>query len=398
MTSYPQTTVLHGIETNRRNGSLVSPICQSTTFRRDTIDAPTAHQYSRVSNPTVSELETKLGALEDASPAVCFSSGLAAETALILSLCKAGDRVVCSAAAYGGTIRLLTDIFNAFNIDGVFVDSTSPEEIERAITENTTLVLIETPANPTLALTDIRAVAAITKKLCVPLCVDNTFLTLIIQKPLNLGADITVTSTTKLIEGHSAATGGAIVSRDESVLERVRFIRKSTGSIQTPFNAWQTLQGLKTLPIRVKAQSENAQVIAEALADHPTICKVNYPGLSTFDNYDLAVSQHEGHHGNVLSFEAIGGRATAEQLVEALEVCRLVEHVGSVETLVTHSASMTHGDCSRAHLEKIDVTQGLIRLSVGLEEPEVIIQDICQALSQIESREEDLCHAEALAS
>jgi len=377
---HPRTVALHGLTTDRCHGPLVTPICQSTTFRRPGINEPTAHQYSRVSNPTVAELEERLGALEGAPPAVCFSSGLAAETALILALCRAGDRVICSAAAYGGTIRLLTDIFDGFGIEGVFVDSTSPRAVAEAITDNTTLVLIETPANPTLALTDIAAIADICKARDVPLAVDNTFLTPVLQQPLDLGADITVTSTTKLIEGHSSATGGSVVSRNSALLDRVRFIRKSTGAIQTPFGAFQTLQGLKTLPLRARTQSESALIIAQALAATSGINIVHYPGLRESPDHVLACRQHLRHHGNVVSFEVSGGRVHAEQLVQALTVCRLVEHVGSVETLVTHSASMTHGDCSVEHLDRIGVGQGLIRLSVGLEEPEVILRDLQQAL------------------
>jgi cystathionine beta-lyase/cystathionine gamma-synthase len=334
-----------------------------------------------VSNPTVSELEERLGALESAPPAVCFASGLAAETAVILALCKAGDRIVCSASAYGGTIRLLSDVCSRFGIDGLFVDSTKPQAVADAINSSTTLVFIETPANPTLALTDIAAIATVCTSRNVPLAVDNTFLTPILQQPLGLGADLTVSSTTKLIDGHSAATGGSVVSRNEAILNRVRFIRKSTGGIQTPFGAFQTLQGLKTLPLRAKAQSDSALVIAEALVAHNGIEAVHYPGLVDSEHYALACTQHLRHHGNVVSFEVAGGRASAECVVQALRVCRLVEHVGSVETLVTHSASMTHADCSAEHLESIGVGQGLIRLSVGLEEPHVILNDLQQALA-----------------
>ena len=392
----PRTLAVHGPTTNRRHGPLVTPICQSTTFRRPGIEEPTAHQYSRVSNPTVAELEERLGALEDAPPAVCFASGLAAETALILALCRAGDRVVCSAAAYGGTIRLLTDVFACFGIEGVFVDSTCPVEVAKAITNNTRLVLVETPANPTLALTDISAVARICTAQDVPLAVDNTFLTPVLQRPLDLGADITVTSTTKLIDGHSSATGGSIVSRHEDLLDQVRFIRKSTGAIQTPFGAFQTLQGLKTLPLRARAQSESATIVARALTTSTAVEMVHYPGLVDSPDYALACRQHLQHHGNVVSFDLTGGPAHAEQFVQALQVCRLVEHVGSVETLVTHSASMTHGDCSVKHLDGIGVGQGLIRLSVGLEEPEVILADLAQALAASHGVEADSSSKEVL--
>ena len=233
---------------------LVTPIVQSTTFCRDGVDSRATHQYSRVSNPTVSALEEVLGALEAAPPAACFATGLAAETALLLALLRQGDHVVCGRAVYGGTTRLLQRILAPLGIEAAFVDTTSPAAVAAALTPRTRLVFIETPANPTLEVTDIRAIANLAHGAGALLVVDNTFLTPALQQPLSLGADITVTSTTKFIDGHSVAPGGAVVSRDEALLERVRFVRKSTGAIQTPQHAWLTLQGIKTLPLRLRAQ------------------------------------------------------------------------------------------------------------------------------------------------
>ena len=234
---------------------LVDSICQSTTFVQNELSDQVTCTYSRVTNPTVEALEQVLGRLEQAPPAVCFSSGLAAETALFLALLKSGDHVVLSAALYGGTVRLIQQIFSGLGITASFVDATNVQNVAEAIQENTRLVFIETPANPTLCLNDIRAIAAVTRKAGIPLAVDNTFLTPVLQQPLELGADISVYSTTKHIEGHSSALGGAITSRDGQFIERLRWIRKSTGSIQTPQNAWLTLRGIKTLPLRIRQRS-----------------------------------------------------------------------------------------------------------------------------------------------
>jgi cystathionine beta-lyase/cystathionine gamma-synthase len=325
-----------------------------------------------------------LGAIEDAPPAVAFGTGLGAETALFLALLKAGDHAVVGEAIYGGTTRLFRQVLSELGIASTFVDPTGeggPANVERAITPRTKLVFIETPANPTLKLTDIAAIAAITKKAGVLLAVDNTFLTAVLQRPLELGADISVYSTTKLIEGHSAACGGAIVARDTDLLDKVRWIRKCTGGIQAPFNAWLTTRGLKTLPLRIRQQSKNAHLIAAWLSQNPHVSVVNYPGLADFPGAEIAARQHlEGLHGNVISFEVVGGAAAGKQVLEGAQLCALVEHVGSVESLLTHPVSMTHADVPPEQRRAAGITDGLIRLSVGLEEPEEVIADLDQAI------------------
>lgn len=361
---------------------LVTPIVQSTTYRRDGIGSTAPHAYSRVSNPTVDALESTLGRLESAPPAVCFGSGLGAETALFLALLKGGDHAVCARAVYGGTTRLFEQVLEPLGVRCSFADATDPAALAGAVRPNTKLIFIETPANPTLELTDIRAVARIAKAAGALLAVDNTFLTPVLQRPLDLGADITVSSTTKFIEGHSAALGGAVVSRHQTTLDRLRFIRKSTGGIITPFNAWLTLQGLKTLPLRIRRQSEHAAVIAAWLADRPEVACVHYPGLRGFPQADLAGTQHSTHHGAVLSFDfvAADAGAFARAFVTGLTHCRLVEHVGSVETLITHPASMTHADLTPDQRLAVGITDGLVRLSVGLEDPRAITADLASAL------------------
>ena len=357
---------------------LVAPIVQSTTFCRDGVDSRAAHQYSRVSNPTVSALEDVLGALESAPPAVCFSTGLAAETALLLALVRAGDHVVCARAVYGGTTRLLQQVLAPLGIDSTFVDATDEAAVAAAVTTRTRVVLVETPANPTLEVTDLRRVADIAHAAGARLVVDNTFLTAALQQPLSLGADVTVTSTTKFIDGHSVAPGGSVVSRDEALLERGRFVRKSTGAIQTPQHAWLTLQGIKPLPLRLRAQSSSAEALARRLAAHEAVERVHYP---TIADPALAAAQHLGAHGAVLAFEVRGGLAAARRVAGALRLCRLVEHVGSVETLVTHPASMTHADLTPAARAAAGVRDGLLRLSVGLESVADIGADLDAALA-----------------
>jgi len=359
---------------------LVEAVCQSTTFVQKDLSGSVKCTYSRVDNPTVAALEATLGNLENAPPSVCFSTGLAAETALFLSLLKAGDHIVLSQAIYGGTVRLIRELFTGLGVSSSFVDATDPQKIADAIQPNTTLVFIETPANPTLCLNDIAAIANVTREAGVPLAVDNTFLTPVLQKPLDLGADISVYSTTKHIEGHSAAMGGALTCRDEKLLERFRWIRKSTGSIQTPQNAAITSRGIKTLPLRIKQHSENALKIARQFAADSRFVTVNYPGLEDFPQAELAQQQHLGGHGGVISFEIEGGFHATCRFLESLKICKLVEHIGSVETLITHPASMTHADVPKDQLELVGLTPSLVRLSVGLEDPRDILGDIHQAL------------------
>jgi cystathionine beta-lyase/cystathionine gamma-synthase len=327
-----------------------------------------------------------LGALEDAPPSVCFGTGLAAETALFLAILKAGDHAIIGDAIYGGTVRLFRQVLSELGISSTFVDTSDAAAVAKAITPRTKLVFIETPANPTLKLTDIGAIAEVCKRAGVPLAVDNTFLTPALQRPLDLGADIAVYSTTKHIEGHSTALGGAITSRDEKLLERVRWIRKCTGGIIAPFNAWLTVRGLKTLPLRLREQSRNALRVAQWLAQHPSVERVYYPGLADFPQAQLAARQHlavngERFHGGVVAFELSGGTQAGIDLLNSVQLCSLVEHVGSVETLITHPASMTHADVPPEHRRAVGIADGLVRLSVGLEDPEEVIADLDQAIA-----------------
>ena len=368
---------------------LVAPIVQSTTFCRDGIDSQAPHQYSRVSNPTVSALERALGELENAPPAVCFTTGLAAETALFLALLQRGDHVVCSRALYGGTVRLLEQVLSGLGITTSFVDTTDLAAVQAAVQPATKLIFVETPANPTLDLTDLCAVADIAHAAGAKLAVDNTFLTPLLQQPLDCGADFCVTSTTKFIEGHSAALGGAVTSRDEDGLEALRFIRKCTGAIQTPLDAWLTLQGIKTLPVRLQHQSATAAELANWLAGRDDVRRVHYPSLGDARSRRIAATQHLGAHGAVLSFELVGGLEHARSVAQRASGFRLVEHVGSVETLITHSATMTHAGVSKEQREAVGVTDGLLRLSVGLEPAATLRAELEAALEACAPQQEE---------
>ena len=374
-------------------GAILTPIFQSTTYVQQAVGVHKGHTYSRASNPTVSVLEACLGELEDAPPSVCFSTGMAAETALFLALLRAGDHLVVSEVCYGGTVRLLREVLSGFGVAASFVDAKLPAAVAAAITPRTRLVFVETPANPTLALTDIAALAAVCREADVLLAVDNTFLTPVLQRPLDLGADVSVYSTTKHIEGHNSTVGGALTSRDEALLERLRFIRKSVGSIQSPFESWLTLRGIKTLPLRLRQHSAHAQTVASWLEGHPLVARVLYPGLPSFPQHDLARRQHRGH-GGVLAFEVEGGLAAGTALMNTVRLCALAESLGAVETLVTHPASMTHGDVPREQRERAGVSDGLVRLSVGLEDPADVIADLAQALeAAAAAAEEEPCRA-----
>jgi cystathionine beta-lyase/cystathionine gamma-synthase len=364
--------------------ALVAPLVQSTTFVQHELgDGSCQHAYSRVSNPTVDHLESALGLLEDAPPAVCFSSGLAAESGLFTALLGAGDHVVVGQAIYGGTVRLLREIFARFGVSHTFVDSSDPLQVARAIGRSTRLIFLESPANPTMLLSDIQEISWIGRGAGVPVAVDNTFLTPVLQQPLELGADISVYSTTKFIDGHSLALGGAIVTRDTDLLDRLRFVRKSCGTIQTPYNAWLTSRGIKTLPLRLQRHSENALRVARWLKAQPCVTVVNYPGLDDFPQRDLAERLHRGGHGGVLSFELEGGLSAATEFLRHLQLFSLVEHVGSVESLVTHPVTMTHADVPDEQRLASGITPGLFRLSIGLEDAADLIDDLARAMEAV---------------
>lgn len=375
------TRALHaGASADPTTGAVLTPIVQSTTYRHESVGTHKGHTYSRASNPTVAALEHALGELEEAPPAVCFSSGMASITTLFLATLRAGDHVVASDVIYGGTYRLLEQVLTRLGVSTTFADTASPGAVAAAIRPNTRLIFVETPANPTLKLTDIASIAPIARRADALFVVDNTFLTAVGLRPLELGADVSLYSTTKYIEGHNATLGGAIVSRRETLLERLGFIRKTIGTIQSPMESWLTLQGLRTLPLRLERQSSTAGEVARWLEQHPLVARVHHPSLDSFPQRDLARRQH-GLHGGIVSFELHGGLASGIALMNAVRLCCLAENLGAVQTLITHPASMTHGDVPPEKRAAAGISDGLVRLSVGLEDAQDLIDDLDRALT-----------------
>lgn len=377
------TLAIHGGRTPDAHAeAVVYPIFQSATFEQQETGVTKGHSYSRCSNPTVDALEQAIGALEGTPQAVCFRTGMAAITTLFLATVKNGDHVIVSDVVYGGTVRLFREVLNGLGIANTSVDTSDIDAVERAVTPQTKIILIETPGNPTMKLADIAAIAAIARKYGLLLAVDNTFLTPVLQRPLELGADISVLSTTKYIEGHHATVGGSLACKDEKLLERFRLVRKTIGAIQAPLDAWLTLRGLKTLPLRMKAHSETAATVAEWLEAHPAVARVYYPGLDSFPQKALAEGQQRTA-GGMLSFELDAGPQEAIAVMNALKLWIRAESLGGVESLVTHPATATHADVPVETRHKLGISDGLIRLSVGLEAAEDLIADLRQALDSV---------------
>jgi cystathionine beta-lyase/cystathionine gamma-synthase len=379
------TRAIHGGRAaDASTGAILTPIFQSTTYVQEAVGVHKGFTYSRAANPTVTALEQALGALENAPPAVCFATGMAAITTLFVAVLKSYDHVIVSDVVYGGTVRLLQQVLAGLGIEASFVDTSRAENVRAAITPRTRLVLLESPGNPTLKLADIGAIAGVTRDAGILLAVDNTFLTPVLQPALDLGADISVLSTTKYIEGHNATVGGSLTTRDEKLAERFRFVRKNLGCIQSPFEAWLTLRGLKTLPFRIHQHSVNAQVVAEWLEKHPAVSRVSFPGLASFPQKELAERQQKAP-GGMIAFEVHGGVEAGIAVMNSVKLCALAENLGAVETLITHPASMTHGDVPKEQRAACGISDGLIRLSVGLEDPRDIIADLEQALRAAEA-------------
>ena len=375
-------SVRGGASPDPATGALVSPIYQSTTFLQEGVGRHKGFTYSRGANPSVDQLERALGEIEGGLPAVAFSTGMSAITTLFLTFLEAGDHVLVSDVVYGGTVRLLRQVLAKLGIEASFVDTSNPPQVVAALKPRTKLVFIETPANPTLKLTDVSLAAEIAHSAGALLAVDNTFLTSVLQPVLDQGADISLLSTTKYIEGHNSTVGGSVTARDPALLDKLRFVRKTLGCIQSPFESWLTVRGLKTLPYRLKAHCDNAQQIAEWLEAQSCVTRVLYPGLASFPQRELALRQQKAH-GGLISFEVQGGADAGIAVMNAVKFCYLAENLGAVETLITHPASMTHADVPLEQRRAAGITDGLIRLSVGLEDPQDVIADLQQAFASL---------------
>jgi cystathionine beta-lyase/cystathionine gamma-synthase len=325
-------------------------------------------------------LERRLAALEEAEFCTCYATGLAATTVLGLALLRSGDRVIVSQAVYGGTVRLFRQVLGPFGVEAEFIDTSDEKALAMALQKPARFLFIETPANPTLKLTDIELAARLAKEAGALLVVDNTLLTPALQRPFDLGADIVLHSTTKFIEGHNATIGGALITRDAELHDRLAFARNAIGAIQSPFPAWLTLQGVKTLPLRMAQHSANALKIARFLEQHTRVTKLSYPGLESFPQFELAQRQQKSG-GALIAFEVEGGVEAGIRLMNSVRLCALAENLGAAETLITHPASMTHADVPPAQRQAAGITDGLVRLSVGLEDGDDLIADLNQALS-----------------
>ncbi len=372
-----------GVEPDPTTGSILTPIYQSTTYVQESVDRylEKGYSYSRSGNPTVQALDKKLAELEGGAACASFGTGMAAIHGVFLAFLNAGDHAVISDVAYGGTYRLCTKVFARFGVEFTFADTSDPEDVKKSMRDETRLILTETPANPTLKLTDIAAVSAIAKEHGVPHAIDNTFLTPYYQRPIELGADLVVHSTTKYLDGHNATVGGAVVSATDELHEKVAFVQNATGTIMSPQVAWLTLQGCKTLTVRMDGQSANAMAIAKFLEAHPKVGTVRYPGLPSHPQHELATRQASGY-GAMVWFEVEGGLAAGKAIMDSLELWTLAENLGSVESLVTHPVTMTHADVEEAERKRVGITDGLVRLSVGLEDAQDLIDDLDKALEK----------------
>jgi len=362
------------------SGDVVTPIHLSSTFARKEIDKPTGgYEYSRTGNPTRHALEKRLAALENAKYGLAFASGLAAETTVLLSLLKKGDHVIAFDDLYGGTRRLFNQTISSFGLKFTYVDARYLENVERAIKRNTRIIWLETPTNPLMKLCDVRAISKIAREQNIITIVDNTFMSPYFQSPLDLGADIVLHSTTKYLGGHSDVVGGAVMLSNEQLYSKLKFNQNAIGAVPSPFDCFLVLRGIKTLALRMERHNYNALKIAEYLESHPRVEKMNYPGLKSHPQHELAKKQMSGF-GGVLSFEIKGNLKDVKNFVKKLKIFALAESLGGVESLIDHPALMTHVSLTREERKKIGITDNLLRLSVGIEDVEDLIADLKQAL------------------
>jgi cystathionine gamma-lyase len=372
-------TIHAGQEADQTSGAIITPIYQTSTYAQSGIGEHKGYEYARTGNPTRTALENCIAALENGQYGLAFSSGMAAESA-VLSLLSAGDHIVSCDDLYGGTYRIFERIMGRYNVETSYVTAGNIAEYEKALRPNTKLVWLETPTNPLLSLVDIRAVAEITHSHNSLLVVDNTFSSPYFQRPLDLGADIVLHSTTKYINGHSDVIGGVVVTNKQEQYEAMKFYQNAAGGVPGPFDAWLTLRGLKTLALRMRQHEENAQAVAKYLVEHPRVEKVYYPGLPSHPDFELAKRQMSGF-GGMVSFQFKGTLADVEEIVRRFKIFTFGESLGGVESLVCHPASMTHGSIPQEIREGRGLTDTLLRLSVGIEDIEDILGDLEQALA-----------------
>ena len=359
-------------------GSIVPPLHQTATYVLEEVGKDKGFDYTRAANPTRELLEEHLGKIENAKYGVCFSSGMSAVDAC-LKLLKAGDHVICSDDVYGGVSRHFNQVLVHYGLEFSYVNSSNPEEVKNAVKPNSKLLWIETPTNPLLKITDLHAMNKIAKDYNLIYGVDSTFSTPVFLRPLEFGADIVMHSTTKYLSGHNQIIGGAILTNNQEIFDKMKFIQKTIGAVPSPFDCWLTMLGLRTLHLRMQRHAENAQTIAEFLESHPKVSKVVYPGLTSDPGHLIAKDQMDGYSG-MISFELSGGIPAGKHVMNNVKLCFLAESLGAVETMITHPATMTHAEVPVEERHARGLTDGLVRLSIGIEDKQDIIDDLRQAL------------------
>lgn len=373
------TTAIHaGNEPDIATGAVSVPIYQTSTYAQDGLGQHKGFEYARTQNPTRSALETNIAALEGAKFGFAFASGMSAIDAT-LKLVKAGDHVILGDNTYGGTFRLFSRVLSEYGVEFDLVDTSDVTNLEPAFKPNTKMVFVETPTNPVMTVTDLKAVSEMAHAHGARVVCDNTFMSPYFQRPIEFGVDIVVHSTTKYLNGHSDSVGGFVALNDEKDAEWIGFIQNSVGAILSPFDSFLVLRGTKTLAVRMEAHDKNGRMVASFLAEHPRVEKVFYPGLASHPQHELAKRQQTGF-GGMVAFET-GSLANAKKVLESVKLCTLGESLGGVESLISHPASMTHASVPQEKRESLGITDGLVRVSVGIEDIEDILADLDQALS-----------------
>ena len=375
------TKAIHaGQQPDPTTGAVMTPVFLTSTYVQEGLGKNKGYEYSRVSNPTRTALEKNIAALENAEEGMAFASGMAAIDALF-RLLSPGDHVIVTNTVYGGTYRIAKMVLEQYGLQFDFVNTTDMNTVVRARKPNTKMIFIETPTNPTMEITDLGAVAKFARAHQLTSVVDNTFATPYLQRPIEFGIDVVVHSVTKYLNGHSDMLGGMVVTNNAGIVEKLRFSQKAVGGIMSPFDAWLCMRGTKTLAVRMRQHCESATIIAEWLAAQKKIVKVNYPGLRSHPQYALARRQMSGF-GGMISFD-VGNLKNAKRFLSRVRLCALAESLGGVETLISHPATMTHASVPKADRVKNGVTDGLVRISVGIEDVEDLIDDLKNALKGI---------------
>jgi cystathionine beta-lyase/cystathionine gamma-synthase len=375
------TLCLHaGQEPDPTTGAIITPIYQTSTYVQDALGTHKGYEYARTQNPTRSALERNIAAIESGKDGFAFASGMAAITA-VTTMLKAGDHVVVSDNTYGGTFRLFDKVLTRYSLTFSYVDTGDLEAVERAFTPATKMLFVETPTNPIMRITDLAAAAALAKRRNARLVVDNTFASPCLQRPIEFGADIVVHSTTKYLNGHSDSIGGVVVAVNQDDIEWLRFVQNAEGAVLSPFDSWLVLRGTKTLPLRMAQHNASGLALARFLETQPKVRRVYYPGLPSHPQHALAAKQMSGF-GGMLAFD-LGSLESARRLLNSVTLHSLAESLGGVETLISHPASMTHASVPADKRQALGITDGLVRISAGLEDIEDLEDDLTQALARV---------------